>query len=79
MKDCVAGCPGRRRRPGPVAARGMTLFGRAPGTVARRGGGRGRRGGGSQVFLETVMVGNFDEKSFALAAIFSATVRATAL
>jgi hypothetical protein len=33
----------------------------------------------NQVSLEILMVGNFDEKSFALAAILTATWRATAL
>ena len=33
----------------------------------------------TQVPLDTLMVGNFEEKSFALAAIFTATLRATAL
>jgi hypothetical protein len=32
---------------------------------------------GHQVFLDTLMVGNFEEKSLAFCAIFTATLRAT--
>ena len=60
-------------------ARGRRAAHRLPwGWKTRVGGGTGAaRPWGRQVFLDTLMVGNFEEKSLAFCAIFTATLRAT--
>ena len=86
--DGTAGPGGCLRRRWRVPARNEGLS--RSGSFANEDDERGQQRGPSstrqptarrctQVALDTLMVGNFDEKSFALAAIFTATLRATAL
>lgn len=68
----------KRRHPGPGAGLGCRAKARARPCTERGGAAEPARTAVDQVVLLTVMVGNFELKSFALAATVTATLRATA-